>query len=166
MAKSDCHIFVSQQTKIRSKNKSTIVKAKTMRHYTFFQIHFRKVGELQTNTQNQTPSSFFFLFFFSSSSSSSSSLSPWYQHILALCVCFLVCLFLNRGDTWLTISSNICVWCLCVLILIFVSILILWILKNFAVSLLLCRISKRWIDVCFQPWCNPLWLTGLKAPTN
>ena len=22
------------------------------------------------------------------------------------------------------------------------------------------------IDVCFQPWCNPLWLTGLKTPTN
>ena len=20
--------------------------------------------------------------------------------------------------------------------------------------------------VCIQPWCNPLWLTGLKAPTN
>ena len=19
---------------------------------------------------------------------------------------------------------------------------------------------------CVQPWCNPLWLTGLKAPTN
>ena len=21
-------------------------------------------------------------------------------------------------------------------------------------------------EVCVQPWCNPLWLTGLKAPTN
>ena len=44
--------------------------------------------------------------------------------------------------------------------------LILWILKTFGVAWLLCGITRRWIDVCFQPWCNPLWLTGLKAPTN
>ena len=26
---------------------------------------------------------------------------------------------------------------------------------------------KKWvIEVCFQPWCNPLWLTGLKVPAN
>ena len=27
---------------------------------------------------------------------------------------------------------------------------------------------NNWIqsEVCVQPWCNPLWLTGLKAPTN
>ena len=23
-----------------------------------------------------------------------------------------------------------------------------------------------WIEICFQPWCNPLSLTGLKTPTN
>ena len=33
-------------------------------------------------------------------------------------------------------------------------------------ALYLCGRSRRWIDVCFQPWHNPLWLTGLKAPTN
>ena len=27
-----------------------------------------------------------------------------------------------------------------------------------------CRVTKRWIEVCFQPWYNPLWLTGLKTP--
>ena len=26
--------------------------------------------------------------------------------------------------------------------------------------------SRRWIIVCFQPSCNPLWLTGLKASSN
>ena len=25
---------------------------------------------------------------------------------------------------------------------------------------------NRESEVCFQPWYNPLWLTGLKAPTN
>ena len=45
--------------------------------------------------------------------------------------------------------------------------LILWILKNCAVSWRLCGASRWWIDhVCFQPCCNPLWLTGLKAPTT
>ena len=34
------------------------------------------------------------------------------------------------------------------------------------VTWLLCRISRRWIAICFQPWCNPMWLTGLKAPTS
>ena len=27
-------------------------------------------------------------------------------------------------------------------------------------------ISRRWTDICIQPWCNPLWSTGLRAPTN
>ena len=27
-------------------------------------------------------------------------------------------------------------------------------------------VTRRYTEVCFQPWCNPLWLTGLKAPTN
>ena len=27
-------------------------------------------------------------------------------------------------------------------------------------------ITWRSSKVCVQPWCNPLWLTGLKAPTN
>ena len=26
--------------------------------------------------------------------------------------------------------------------------------------------TRRYREVCVQPWCNPLWLTGLKAPTN
>ena len=26
--------------------------------------------------------------------------------------------------------------------------------------------TVRQNEVCFQLWCNPLWLTGLKAPTN
>ena len=30
----------------------------------------------------------------------------------------------------------------------------------------LCGIGRWWTDVCLQPWCNPLWWTGLKAPTN
>ena len=38
-------------------------------------------------------------------------------------------------------------------------------LKNFAISWLSCGIS-RCIDVCLQPWCNPVWFTGLKAPPN
>ena len=41
--------------------------------------------------------------------------------------------------------------------------LILCILNEFAVSCLLCGISRRWIDVCFQPGYNPL--TRLKAQT-
>ena len=36
----------------------------------------------------------------------------------------------------------------------------------FADCWLLCWITRRWIDICFQPWCNPLWMTGLKAPTK
>ena len=31
---------------------------------------------------------------------------------------------------------------------------------------LMCRVSERWLRVCFQPWCNPQWLTGLKTPTH
>ena len=27
-------------------------------------------------------------------------------------------------------------------------------------------LTWRESEVCFQRWCNPLWLTGLKAPTN
>ena len=56
---------------------------------------------------------------------------------------------------------DVCIYCF-----VFVSSLILWILNNFAVWLLSCGVSRRWIDVCFQPWRKPLWLTGLKAPTN
>ena len=28
------------------------------------------------------------------------------------------------------------------------------------------NLTWRLIEVCFQPWCNHLWLTGLKAPPN
>ena len=27
-------------------------------------------------------------------------------------------------------------------------------------------LTWRWSKVCVQPWCDPLWLTGLKAPTK
>ena len=56
--------------------------------------------------------------------------------------------------------------CLMFVWFIFVSRLILRILKNFAVSWLLCGKSRRWIDVCFQPWCYPFWLTRCRRPTN
>ena len=29
-----------------------------------------------------------------------------------------------------------------------------------------CSCSASIFTYCLQPWCNPLWLTGLKAPTN
>ena len=64
------------------------------------------------------------------------------------------------GDICTTISSKVCVGCF-----LFVSRIILLSLKNFAVLWFLCRISRRWIDICFQPWCNLFRLTGLKAPT-
>ena len=37
---------------------------------------------------------------------------------------------------------------------------------EFMVRWLVCRMAGRPIKVCFQPLHNPLWLTGLKAPTN
>ena len=40
-----------------------------------------------------------------------------------------------------------------------------FILKNFAVSWI-CAGCRGWIDICFQSWCSPVWLTGLKAPTS
>ncbi len=81
--------------------------------------------------------------------------SPQYQHVLALCA------FLTR-----VISDWFFLGIFFVCMFIFVSRLILWILQNFLFLWLLCGIIRRWIDVCFKPWCNPLWLTGLKAPTN
>ena len=41
---------------------------------------------------------------------------------------------------------------------IFLSRLVLWILKNFAVSWLLCRMSRRWIDVCCLDVTHCGWL--------
>ena len=29
-----------------------------------------------------------------------------------------------------------------------------------------CEMNNLEIEVCVQSWCNTLWLTGLKAPTN
>ena len=86
-----------------------------------------------------------------------------WKSTIPVCPSF-VC-FCNKGNIWLTVSSKSYVWCLRVSFCI-LSRVILWILKNLAVSWLLCRITRRWIDFCFKPWCNPLWLTGLKAPTN
>ena len=31
---------------------------------------------------------------------------------------------------------------------------------------LVCRVTENWIEVCFQSWYNPSWLTGLKTPVN
>ena len=42
---------------------------------------------------------------------------------------------------------------------------LVWILKNLRFRAL-CRISRRWTDVCFQSQCNSLWMTGLKALAN
>ena len=36
--------------------------------------------------------------------------------------------------------------------------LVVWWLVKWLISI--------WSEVCVQPWCNPLWLTRLKAPTN
>ena len=90
--------------------------------------------------------------------------SPRYQHVPTICFLF-VCLFLARVIfDWLVLRKFVFV----VYVFCFQSVLrlILWILKNLAVSLLLCWVIRKWIDVCFQPWYNPLWLTGLKAPAN
>ena len=37
---------------------------------------------------------------------------------------------------------------------------------EFLIWWLACRVDRRQIEHCFQPWCNPLWLTRLKIPTN
>ena len=37
---------------------------------------------------------------------------------------------------------------------------------DFVVWWLVKWLTWRWSRVCVQPWCDPLWLTGLKAPTN
>ena len=105
--------------------------------------------------------------------------------------CFVKCLIWCRWFRWKsTISASPSIMCfffffffltgkisdrrflrkfvfdVCMLYFIFVSRLILWISKKFFVSWLLCRISRGCIDVHFQFWCIPLWLTGLKTPTN
>ena len=54
----------------------------------------------------------------------------------------------------------------CIFYFIFVSRLILWTLNHFSVLWLVCGISRKWIDVYFQPWNSPVWITGLKAPAN
>ena len=38
--------------------------------------------------------------------------------------------------------------------------------KNMTCGMMTCERNNLEIEVCVQPWCNPLWLTGLKAPTN
>ena len=39
--------------------------------------------------------------------------------------------------------------------------------NNMTCGMMTCEINNLEIEeVCVQPWCNPLWLTGLKAPTN
>ena len=60
-----------------------------------------------------------------------------------------------------TTGSDVCMFSF-----ILVSKPILLLLKNPAVSWLLYGISRRWIDIRFHPWGNPLRLTWLKAPTN
>ena len=80
--------------------------------------------------------------------------SPRYQNILALWV-------FGRG--WYMVDYFFEKKWFCTVSFIFVWRLILWIQTNFAVCWLLCRIARKWVDVCFQPWCNPQWLIGLKA---
>ena len=60
---------------------------------------------------------------------------------------------LTCGLSLLSISFKNCVCC-CTFSFMFVLKQILWIKnkKNFAVLWLLCRISRRWSDVCIQPW--------------
>ena len=77
--------------------------------------------------------------------------------LLLLIICLLH-FFKNVWSDWF----DVCMFCF-----IFVSRLnFVWILKNFAVSLFLCWISRRGIVVCFWPWYYPLWSSGLKSPTN
>ena len=108
----------------------------------------------------------FFLFFFMHifvSDIDKSDESSRYQDVLALCTFF----FFKQG--WYLIDyffENLCLMFACCCFFMFVFGLVVWILKNFAVSWLLCGISRRWIDVCFQLWCNPLRLTGLEASTS
>ena len=66
-----------------------------------------------------------------------------------------------------TFSSNVCVWRLYVVYLCRGTFGGFWRIFGFMTFLCVCWISRRWIDVYFRPSCNnPLWLTGLKAPTN
>ena len=62
------------------------------------------------------------------------------------------------------ISDRLCVWKFFVLYLCWDLVCRFWTILQF--HDFLCRTRRRWIDICLQPWCNPLWLTGLKAPTN
>ena len=38
--------------------------------------------------------------------------------------------------------------------------------RKFVFWWLVRRVNRRQTEVSFQPWCNPLWMTGLKVPTN
>ena len=40
------------------------------------------------------------------------------------------------------------------------------VMTDFVVWWLAFRVNRREIEHCFWPWCNPLWLTRLKIPTD
>ena len=60
----------------------------------------------------------------------------------------------------------VCMVSVCLCVFVFLCAQILWFLKNFEIWWLLCGIARRKINVCFQPWCNSVWSTRLKALTT
>ena len=88
-----------------------------------------------------------------------------YQNVLALCV-FSLTGMTPKG----LILRKFCVWCLCTFFK--KKFMQICVRTNFVVSgwfvvwWLACRVNSRQIEHSFKPWCNPLWLTRLKIPTN
>ena len=85
----------------------------------------------------------FFFFFNIKSDINKSDESPRYEHILALYAFFFNKVVSNR------LFLRKFVFDVCVFCFMFGLRLILWILKNFAVSGLLCGIRRTSLDVCF-----------------
>ena len=114
------------------------------------------------------------------SSAESRLCSEWWRsvrvHSLVLIKLFSLwaCVFLNYGVAFLVFSfpELLCFSRAYFLILVndILSMCVLfqmWFETNFVNFKEFCSLMTwRWIKVCFQPWCNPLWLTGLKVTTN
>ena len=78
-------------------------------------------------------------------------------------MCFFFVFCFNRGNTEGANSSKLlCLMfvCVCFVSCKFVD------LVDFVVWWLVCRKTRRQTEICFQPWHDLLWLTGLKVPTN
>ena len=104
----------------------------------------------------------FFLYFFENLVLINGRNGPWYHCVLALCVFVL---FFNRGNTEETNSSKkLRVSCLCVLFC--VNLCRGWFCRFLRICSLMTCVQNVWEADCFYPWYNPLWLTGLKVPTN